>query len=146
MHKHRRTTEQQLAMSTPMTAMATSKVIPTPLPFTAGKQMGLGLAQMATPQPQPYIAPTVQPKWNDATLKSQGDMAYMSTPGYSQYLSRVAKLTPEQILYPYQNTINPTTKQLYNINDVPAILKGMTDGKIGDKHRMAQSLLNQYGY
>jgi len=98
-------------------------------------------------QPQSTInTPTVIPTVLNSNYNT-GDMAYMSTPGgYSQYLSRVAKLTPEQILYPYQNTINPTTKQLYNINDVPAILKGMTDGKIGDKHRMAQSLLNQYGY
>jgi len=98
-------------------------------------------------QPQSTInTPTVIPTVLNSNYNT-GDMAYMSTPGgYSQYLSRVAKLTPEQILYPYQNTINPTTKQLYNINDVPAILKGMTDGKIGAKHRMAQSLLNQYGY
>ena len=77
-----------------MNAMSTSKVIPTPLPLTQPeKQIGLGLAQIATPQPQPYIAPTVQPTWDDSTLKSKGDMQYMGTPdGYTQYKSKVAQI------------------------------------------------------
>lgn len=75
-----------------------------------------------------------------------GDMAYMTTPdGYKEYISKVNKLTPEQILYQYQNQTNPKTKKLYNINDVPDIIKGMTDYDIGAKHRMAQTLINQYG-
>ena len=137
-------TEQQLAMSTPMTAMATSKVIPTPLPLPQPeKQIGLGLAQIATPQPQPYIAPTVQPTWDDSTLKSKGDMQYMGTPdGYAQYKSKVAQIPKEKLMYNYQNTLNPETKKPYTYEE---LIKGMTDGKIGSKHRMAQTLINELG-
>jgi len=137
-------TEQQLAMSTPMTAMATSKVIPTPLPLPQPeKQIGLGLAQIATPQPQPYIAPTVQPTWDDSTLKSKGDMQYMGTPdGYAQYKSKVAQIPKEKLMYNYQNTLNPKTKKPYTYEE---LIKGMTDGKIGSKHRMAQTLINELG-
>ena len=195
-------TEQQLAMSTPTTAMATSKVIPTPLPLPQPeKQIGLGLAQIATPQPQPYIAPTVQPTatittpqfnlsgllpnayetmngknpagigvlkpiikgdgsllsygqqqttaptiqptWDDSTLKSKGDMQYMGTPdGYAQYKSKVAQIPKEKLMYNYQNTLNPETKKPYTYEE---LIKGMTDGKIGSKHRMAQTLINELG-
>ena len=144
-------TEQQLAMSTPMTAMATSKVIPTPLPLPQPeKQIGLGLAQIATPQPQPYIAPTIQPmpiipKWLKKEYK-KGNMEYMGTPdGYMKYLSRVSKLKANQIYNKFKNKINPLTGKMYSIQDVPVLVKSMTDGNIGENHKEAQALINELG-
>jgi hypothetical protein len=92
---------------------------------------------------QQTTAPTVQPTWDDSTLKSQGDMAYMATPqGYAQYASKVAQIPKEKLMYNYQNTLNPKTKKPYTYEE---LIKGMTDGKIGSKHRMAQTLINELG-
>ena len=167
-------TEQQLAMSTPMTAMSTSKVVPTPtaqptatittpqfnlsglLPNTYETMNGKNPTGIGVLKPivkgdgsllsygqQQTTAPTVQPKWNDATLKSQGDMQYMGTPdGYAQYKSKVAQIPKEKLMYNYQNTLNPKTKKPYTYEE---LIKGMTDGKIGSKHRMAQTLINELG-
>lgn len=114
-------------------------------PFQKG--MGALSPEVMFPTPTPTTPiSTKVPTFRSDEFKT-GDMAYLSTPeGYQQYVSKVAKLTPEQILYPYQNQINPKTKKLYNINDVPDIVSGMTDYDVGIKHRMAQSLINQFGY
>ena len=167
-------TEQQLAMSTPMTAMSTSKVVPTPtaqptatittpqfnlsglLPNTYETMNGKNPTGIGVLKPivkgdgsllsygqQQTTAPTVQPKWNDATLKSQGDMQYIGTPdGYAQYKSKVAQIPKEKLMYNYQNTLNPETKKPYTYEE---LVNGMTDGKIGSKHRMAQTLINELG-
>ena len=45
-------------------------------------------------------------------------------------------------MYNYQNTLNPKTKKPYTYEE---LIKGMTDGKIGSKHRMAQTLINELG-
>jgi len=145
-------TERRLAVGAPMTAMATSEVIPTPLPLPQpGKRVGgLGLAQIATPQPQPYIAPTVQPmpimpKWVNKAYK-KGDMSYMGTPeGYEKYLSKVSKFKANQVYNEYKNKINPLTGKMYSTNDVAVLLKSMTDGNIGANHRIAQNLINKFG-
>ena len=92
---------------------------------------------------QQTTAPTVQPTWDDSTLKSQGDMSYMATPqGYAQYKSKVAQIPKEKLMYNYQNQINPETKKPYTYEE---LVNGMTDGKIGSKHRMAQTLINELG-
>jgi hypothetical protein len=167
-------TEQDVAMSTPMTAMPTPKVIPTPtvqptttsttpqfnlsglLPNTYetmnGKnQTGIGVLQpivkgdgsLLSYGQQQANTPTVQPTWDDSTLKSQGDMSYMATPqGYAQYASKVAQIPKEKLMYEYKNTLNPKTKKPYTYEE---LIKGMTDGKIGSKHRMAQTLINELG-
>lgn len=167
-------TEQQLAMSTPMTAMSTSKVVPTPtaqptatittpqfnlsglLPnayetMNGKNQNGIGVLKpiikgdgsLLSYGQQQTTAPTIQPTWNDATLKSQGDMQYMGTPdGYAQYKSKVAQIPKEKLMYNYQNTLNPKTKKPYTYEE---LIKGMTDGDIGSKHRMAQTLINELG-
>ena len=153
-------TEQQLAMSTPMTAMATSKVIPTPLPLPNAYETmngknpaGIGVlkpiikgdgsllsyGQNATTQTP---TPIIQPQFYDKSYNS-GDMAYMATPqGYAQYKSKVAQIPKEKLMYNYQNTLNPETKKPYTYEE---LIKGMTDGKIGSKHRMAQTLINELG-
>lgn len=167
-------TEQQLAMSTPMTAMSTSKVVPTPtaqptatittpqfnlsglLPNAYETMNGKNPAGIGVLKPivkgdgsllsygqQQTIVPTVQPTWDDSTLKSQGDMSYMATPqGYAQYKSKVAQIPKEKLMYNYQNQINPETKKPYTYEE---LVNGMTDGKIGSKHRMAQTLINELG-
>lgn len=167
-------TEQQLAMSTPMTAMSTSKVVPTPtaqptatittpqfnlsglLPNTYETMNGKNPTGIGVLKPivkgdgsllsygqQQTTAPTVQPTWDDSTLKSKGDMQYMGTPdGYAQYKSKVAQIPKEKLMYNYQNTLNPKTKKPYTYEE---LIKGMTDGKIGSKHRMAQTLINELG-
>ena len=167
-------TEQQLAMSTPMTAMATSKVVPTPtaqptatittpqfnlsglLPNAYETMNGKNPAGIGVLKPiikgdgsllsygqQQTTAPTIQPTWDDSTLKSKGDMQYMGTPdGYAQYKSKVAQIPKEKLMYNYQNTLNPKTKKPYTYEE---LIKGMTDGKIGSKHRMAQTLINELG-
>ena len=86
--------------------------------------------------------PTIQPTFFDKSYNS-GDMAYMATPqGYSQYTSKVAQIPKDKIMYQYQNTLNPETKKPYTYEE---LIKGMTDGKIGSKHRMAQTLINELG-
>ena len=167
-------TEQQLAMSTPMTAMSTSKVVPTPtaqptatittpqfnlsglLPNTYETMNGKNPTGIGVLKPivkgdgsllsygqQQTTAPTIQPTWDDSTLKSQGDMSYMATPqGYAQYKSKVAQIPKEKLMYNYQNQINPETKKPYTYEE---LVNGMTDGKIGSKHRMAQTLINELG-
>mgnify|MGYP003552312947 CR=1 FL=1 len=167
-------TEQQLAMSTPMTAMSTSKVVPTPtaqptatittpqfnlsglLPNAYETMNGKNPAGIGVLKPivkgdgsllsygqQQTTAPTIQPTWDDSTLKSKGDMQYMGTPdGYAQYKSKVAQIPKEKLMYNYQNTLNPKTKKPYTYEE---LIKGMTDGKIGSKHRMAQTLINELG-
>ena len=167
-------TEQQLAMSTPMTAMSTSKVVPTPtaqptatittpqfnlsglLPNTYETMNGKNPAGIGVLKPivkgdgsllsygqQQTTAPTIQPTWDDSTLKSKGDMQYMGTPdGYAQYKSKVAQIPKEKLMYNYQNTLNPETKKPYTYEE---LIKGMTDGKIGSKHRTAQTLINELG-
>ena len=167
-------TEQQLAMSTPMTAMSTSKVVPTPtaqptatittpqfnlsglLPNTYETMNGKNPTGIGVLKPivkgdgsllsygqQQTTAPTVQPTWDDSTLKSKGDMQYMGTPdGYAQYKSKVAQIPKEKLMYNYQNTLNPKTKKPYTYEE---LVNGMTDGKIGSKHRMAQTLINELG-
>lgn len=137
-------TEQQMAMATPMTAMSTSKVMPSelPLPQPLPQQIGLGLAQIATPKIQPYFAPTTTPRFYDKAYNS-GDMEYMGTPeGYAKYKSKVAQIPKEKIMYSYQNQINPDTKKPYTYEE---LIKGMTDGKIASKHRTAQTLINELG-
>ena len=169
-------TEQQLAMSTPMTAMSTSKVVPTPTaqptatittpqfnlsgllpnayetmngknpagigvmqPFVKGNGSLLSYGQNATTQTP---TPIIQPQFYDKSYNS-GDMAYMATPqGYAQYASKVAQIPKEKLMYNYQNTLNPKTKKPYTYEE---LIKGMTDGKIGSKHRMAQTLINELG-
>ena len=166
-------TEQQLAMSTPM---STSKVVPTPtaqptatittpqfnlsglLPnayetMNGKNQNGIGVlkpiikgdgsllsyGQNATTQTP---TPIIQPQFYDKSYNS-GDMAYMATPqGYAQYKSKVAQIPKEKLMYNYQNTLNPKTKKPYTYEE---LIKGMTDGKIGSKHRMAQTLINELG-
>ena len=92
---------------------------------------------------QQTTAPTIQPTWDDSTLKSKGDMQYMGTPdGYAQYASKVAQIPKEKLMYNYQNTLNPKTKKPYTYEE---LIKGMTDGKIGSKHRTAQTLINELG-
>ena len=167
-------TEQQLAMSTPMTAMSTSKVVPTPtaqptatittpqfnlsglLPNAYETMNGKNPAGIGVLKPivkgdgsllsygqQQTTAPTIQPTWDDSTLKSKGDMQYMGTPdGYAQYKSKVAQIPKEKLMYNYQNTLNPKTKKPYTYEE---LIKGMTDGKIGSKHRTAQTLINELG-
>ena len=164
-------TEQQLAMSTPMTA---SKVVPTPtaqptatittpqfnlsglLPNTYETMNGKNPTGIGVLKPivkgdgsllsygqQQTTAPTIQPTWDDSTLKSKGDMQYMGTPdGYAQYKSKVAQIPKEKLMYNYQNTLNPKTKKPYTYEE---LIKGMTDGKIGSKHRTAQTLINELG-
>ena len=160
-------TEQQLAMST-------SKVVPTPtaqptatittpqfnlsglLPNAYETMNGKNPAGIGVLKPiikgdgsllsygqQQTTAPTIQPTWDDSTLKSKGDMQYMGTPdGYAQYKSKVAQIPKEKLMYNYQNTLNPKTKKPYTYEE---LIKGMTDGKIGSKHRMAQTLINELG-
>lgn len=83
-------------------------------------------------------APALQtPSWFNKTYQKANDMAYMATPeGYQQYLSKVRKLTPQQIMEAYQGATEA---------DVQKILKDMTDYKIGDAHRKAQDLITKYG-
>ena len=166
-------TEQQLAMSTPM---STSKVVPTPTaqptatittpqfnlsgllpntyetmngknpagigvlkPIIKGDGSLLSYGQNATTQTP---TPIIQPQFYDKSYNS-GDMAYMATPqGYAQYASKVAQIPKEKLMYNYQNTLNPKTKKPYTYEE---LIKGMTDGKIGSKHRMAQTLINELG-
>ena len=166
-------TEQQLAMSTPM---STSKVVPTPTaqptatittpqfnlsgllpntyetmngknpagigvlkPIIKGDGSLLSYGQNATTQTP---TPIIQPQFYDKSYNS-GDMAYMATPqGYAQYKSKVAQIPKEKLMYNYQNTLNPETKKPYTYEE---LIKGMTDGKIGSKHRMAQTLINELG-
>ena len=166
-------TEQQLAMSTPM---STSKVVPTPTaqptatittpqfnlsgllpntyetmngknpagigvlkPIIKGDGSLLSYGQNATTQTP---TPIIQPQFYDKSYNS-GDMAYMATPqGYAQYKSKVAQIPKEKLMYNYQNTLNPKTKKPYTYEE---LIKGMTDGKIGSKHRMAQTLINELG-
>ena len=170
-------TEQQLAMSPPMTAMSTSEVVPTPTaqptatittpqfnlsgllpdkhdetmngknpagigvlkPIIKGDGSLLSYGQNATTQTP---TPIIQPQFYDKSYNS-GDMAYMATPqGYAQYKSKVAQIPKEKLMYNYQNTLNPETKKPYTYEE---LIKGMTDGKIGSKHRMAQTLINELG-
>ena len=169
-------TEQQVAMSTPTTAMSTPKVVPTPTaqptatittpqfnlsgllpnayetmngknpagigvlkPIIKGDGSLLSYGQNATTQTP---TPIIQPQFYDKSYNS-GDMAYMATPqGYAQYASKVAQIPKEKLMYNYQNTLNPKTKKPYTYEE---LIKGMTDGKIGSKHRTAQTLINELG-
>lgn len=170
-------TEQQVDMSTPMTTMATSKVIPTPtaqptatittpqfnlsgllpnayktmngkaqpsigalLPIRENKDNLLPFGRIPTVQPMPII-----PKWVKKEYK-KGNMEYMGTPdGYMKYLSRVSKLKANQIYNKFKNKINPLTGNMYSIQDVPVLVKSMTDGNIGENHKEAQALINELG-
>lgn len=157
-------TEQQLAMSTPMTAQPTATIttpqfnlsglLPNTYETMNGKNpAGIGVlkpiikgdgsllsyGQNATTQTP---TPIIQPQFYDKSYNS-GDMAYMATPqGYAQYKSKVAQIPKEKLMYNYQNTLNPKTKKPYTYEE---LIKGMTDGKIGSKHRMAQTLINELG-
>lgn len=94
------------------------------------------------PYGQPVTQPTkvYNPTWYDKAY-NKGDMAYMGTPeGYAQYVSKVAKIPKEKIMYQYKNQINPKTQKPYTYDEV---IKSMTDEKIGSKHRMAQTLINE---
>ena len=165
--------EQQLAMSTPMstskvvptpTAQPTATIttpqfnlsglLPNTYETMNGKNpAGIGVlkpiikgdgsllsyGQNATTQTP---TPIIQPQFYDKSYNS-GDMAYMATPqGYAQYKSKVAQIPKEKLMYNYQNTLNPKTKKPYTYEE---LIKGMTDGKIGSKHRMAQTLINELG-
>ena len=154
-------TEQQLAMSTP-TAQPTATIttpqfnlsglLPNAYETMNGKNpAGIGVLKpivkgdgsLLSYGQQQTTAPTIQPTWDDSTLKSKGDMQYMGTPdGYAQYKSKVAQIPKEKLMYNYQNTLNPETKKPYTYEE---LIKGMTDGKIGSKHRMAQTLINELG-
>lgn len=162
---------------TPMTAMATSKVVPTPtaqptatittpqfnlsgllpnayktmngkaqpsigalLPIRENKDNLLPFGRIPTVQPMPII-----PKWVKKEYK-KGNMEYMGTPdGYMKYLSKVSKLKANQIYNKFKNKINPLTGKMYSIQDVPVLVKSMTDGNIGENHKEAQTLINELG-
>jgi hypothetical protein len=108
-------------------------------PIIKGDGSLLSYGQNATTQTP---TPIIQPQFYDKSYNS-GDMAYMATPqGYAQYASKVAQIPKEKLMYNYQNTLNPKTKKPYTYEE---LIKGMTDGKIGSKHRMAQTLINELG-
>jgi len=108
-------------------------------PIIKGDGSLLSYGQNATTQTP---TPIIQPQFYDKSYNS-GDMAYMATPqGYAQYKSKVAQIPKEKLMYNYQNTLNPKTKKPYTYEE---LIKGMTDGKIGSKHRMAQTLINELG-
>jgi hypothetical protein len=108
-------------------------------PIIKGDGSLLSYGQNATTQTP---TPIIQPQFYDKSYNS-GDMAYMATPqGYAQYKSKVAQIPKEKLMYNYQNTLNPETKKPYTYEE---LIKGMTDGKIGSKHRTAQTLINELG-
>jgi hypothetical protein len=108
-------------------------------PIIKGDGSLLSYGQNATTQTP---TPIIQPQFYDKSYNS-GDMAYMATPqGYAQYASKVAQIPKEKLMYNYQNTLNPETKKPYTYEE---LIKGMTDGKIGSKHRTAQTLINELG-
>ena len=110
------------------------------LPIRENKDNLLPFGRIPTVQPMPII-----PKWVKKEYK-KGNMEYMGTPdGYMKYLSKVSKLKANQIYNKFKNKINPLTGKMYSIQDVPVLVKSMTDGNIGENHKEAQTLINELG-
>ena len=110
------------------------------LPIRENKDNLLPFGRIPTVQPMPII-----PKWVKKEYK-KGNMEYMGPPdGYMKYLSKVSKLKANQIYNKFKNKINPLTGKMYSIQDVPVLVKSMTDGNIGENHKEAQTLINELG-